>query len=184
MTADPAAPRSRLKTPPGVTPDPRTGILSTLVGLLVFSGLNGVVKAQTEYFPVVQIMFFRNAFALLPLALFIGLTMPWRSVRTDRMGLHLLHALLVILERERLLDLLRRLLLGDLRGECICVNAHDPRLRVLDALETRRLHVPARSDRTLLLGVAGAEGRSCRHFRVHRREAGSRLVTHAGCERL
>ncbi len=95
MTADPAAPRSRLKTPPGVRPDPRTGILLTLVGLLVFSGLNGVVKAQTEYFPVVQIMFFRNAFALLPLALFIGLTMPWRSVRTDRMGLHLLHALLV-----------------------------------------------------------------------------------------
>jgi drug/metabolite transporter (DMT)-like permease len=78
-----------------VDPDPRTGILLTLVGLILFSVLNGVVKAQTELFPVVQIMFFRNAFALLPLALFIGMTAGWKSVRTERPGLHVLHALLV-----------------------------------------------------------------------------------------
>lgn len=78
-----------------VDPDPRKGILLTLAGLILFSILNGIVKAQTEIFPVAQIMFFRNAFALLPLVLFIGLSAGWRSVRTERASLHIMHALLV-----------------------------------------------------------------------------------------
>lgn len=43
--------------------DPRKGVALMLVGVGLFSVLNGVVKSMTEDFPVVQISFFRNAFA-------------------------------------------------------------------------------------------------------------------------
>lgn len=78
-----------------VEPEARRGILLMLVGLLLFSILNGVVKAQTELFPVIQIMLFRNLFALVPLAIAVACFAGWRSLKTDRPALHLLHAVLV-----------------------------------------------------------------------------------------
>jgi len=78
-----------------VEPDARRGIWLMLVGLLLFSILNGVVKAQTELFPVVQILLFRNLFALVPLAIAIGWFAGWGSLRTRHLPLHLLHAVLV-----------------------------------------------------------------------------------------
>lgn len=78
--------------PDSVEPDGRRGILLMLVGLLLFSILNGVVKAQTELFPVVQIMFFRNAFAMIPLAVVMLWFADWRSLRTRMPAWHLLHA--------------------------------------------------------------------------------------------
>lgn len=47
--------------------DPRKGLLLMLVGIGLFSVLNGVVKAQMEVFPPNQVILFRNAFALVPL---------------------------------------------------------------------------------------------------------------------
>lgn len=47
--------------------DPRKGLVLMLVGIGLFSILNGVVKAQMEVFPPNQVIFFRNAFALIPL---------------------------------------------------------------------------------------------------------------------
>lgn len=76
-------------------PDGRKGVFLMLFGLMLFSALNGVVKAQTELFPILQIMVFRNAFALLPLALLIGHTVGWPSLVTRRPFWHLLHAVLV-----------------------------------------------------------------------------------------
>lgn len=78
--------------PDGIQPDGRRGILLMLVGLLLFSILNGVVKAQTELFPVVQIMFFRNAFAMIPLAVVMLWFVGRRSLRTRMPAWHLLHA--------------------------------------------------------------------------------------------
>ena len=85
-TADPAA----VADP--VQPDGRRGILLMLIGLLLFSILNGVVKAQTELFPVVQIMFFRNFFAMVPLGIVILFVTRRRSLRTRLPHWHLLHA--------------------------------------------------------------------------------------------
>jgi len=76
-------------------PDGRRGIVLMLVGLLLFSILNGVVKAQTELFPVVQIMLFRNTFAMVPLAIAIAWFAGWNSLRSERLPLHMLHAVLV-----------------------------------------------------------------------------------------
>lgn len=47
--------------------DPRKGLILMLVGIGLFSILNGVVKAQMEVFPPNQLIFFRNAFAVVPL---------------------------------------------------------------------------------------------------------------------
>lgn len=47
--------------------DPRKGLMLMLLGIALFSILNGVVKAQMEVFPPNQVIFFRNAFALIPL---------------------------------------------------------------------------------------------------------------------
>lgn len=57
--------------------DPRRGLLLMLLGLALFSILNGVVKAQAEIFPVNQIVFFRNAGGALVLLLMLS----WLSER-------------------------------------------------------------------------------------------------------
>lgn len=76
-------------------PDGRRGILLMLVGLILFSILNGVVKAQTELFPILQIMVFRNLFAMVPLAVVIAIYSGWGVLRTIRPAHHVGHALLV-----------------------------------------------------------------------------------------
>lgn len=48
---------------------PIVGLGLMILGVALFSILNGVVKAQMEVFPVNQVLFFRNAFALPPLFL-------------------------------------------------------------------------------------------------------------------
>ncbi|MEM1264519.1 MAG: DMT family transporter [Pseudomonadota bacterium] len=50
---------------------PTRGIATMMLGIALFSVLNGVVKAQAQIFPINQIVFFRNAFALLPLFLLL-----------------------------------------------------------------------------------------------------------------
>lgn len=80
---------------PAIEPDGRRGVLLTVLGLLLFSILNGVVKAQTELFPIVQIMVFRNVFALVPLALALAWYGSWSTVRTSRLRLHVMHAVMV-----------------------------------------------------------------------------------------
>lgn len=49
--------------------DARRGVMMMLIGLALFSILNGVVKALAETFAVSQIIFFRNSFALVTLLL-------------------------------------------------------------------------------------------------------------------
>ncbi len=49
--------------------DARRGVVMMLIGLALFSILNGVVKALAETFAVNQIIFFRNGFALVTLLL-------------------------------------------------------------------------------------------------------------------
>ena len=49
--------------------DARRGVVMMLIGLALFSILNGVVKALAETFAVNQIVFFRNGFALVTLLL-------------------------------------------------------------------------------------------------------------------
>lgn len=88
-TADPA------QAADPVQPDGRRGIVLMLVGLLLFSILNGVVKAQTELFPVVQIMFFRNFFAMVPLGIVILFFARRRSLMTRLPQWHLFHAVIV-----------------------------------------------------------------------------------------
>ena len=50
-------------------PDPRRGIALMAMGIALFSVLNGAVKDLAETFPINQIVFFRNFFALPPLFL-------------------------------------------------------------------------------------------------------------------
>ena len=57
----------RAVTRADVAPNVRRGMLLMLAGLALFSVLNGRVKFLAEAFPVNQIIFFRNAFALVTL---------------------------------------------------------------------------------------------------------------------
>jgi drug/metabolite transporter (DMT)-like permease len=71
-----------------VTPDPRRGILLFVSGIALFSMLNGVVKAQAELFPINQIVFFRNAFALIPILLMLQASGTVAQLRTPRLRSH------------------------------------------------------------------------------------------------
>jgi len=74
------APLSANKADPGSAKrprDPRRGLVLMLLGLALFSILNAVVKAQAEFFPVNQIVFFRNAGGGLALLAML----PWLGER-------------------------------------------------------------------------------------------------------
>lgn len=58
-----------LNAPAGEERDAKRGVVMMLIGLALFSILNGVVKALAETFAVNQIVFFRNGFALVTLLL-------------------------------------------------------------------------------------------------------------------
>ena len=78
----------------------------------------------------------------------------------------LLQALVIVRTLQRLLRLRRSTLLRHLSVERAGVDAHDPRLRVLDALQALRLHRAAHGDHALLLGITGPEGARSVHLRV------------------
>ncbi len=59
------------------------GIVMMLGSVLLFSIMNVLVKSLTEAYPVAEVTFFRNAFALIPVAAAITLQGGWRhSLRT------------------------------------------------------------------------------------------------------
>lgn len=79
-----------LKATAGEERDARRGVMMMLVGLALFSMLNGVVKALAESFAVNQIVFFRNGFALLTLLMMARGLGGLRALRVrDRRGVAL-----------------------------------------------------------------------------------------------
>lgn len=68
--------------------DPRRGLLLFATGIALFSILNGVVKAQAALFPLNQIVFFRNAFALIPILLMLRAAGGLGLLRTPRLREH------------------------------------------------------------------------------------------------
>lgn len=77
---------------PGPRRDPLRGALIMLIGMALFSILNGVVKAQAQHFPINQIVFFRNAGGVLPLLLILLWSGRLRDMRTRHPLRHLLLA--------------------------------------------------------------------------------------------
>jgi drug/metabolite transporter (DMT)-like permease len=71
---------------------PRRGLLLMFLGLALFSVLNGVVKAQAEFFPINQIVFFRNAGGALPLLAILFWFGEQRRFTLRHAPLHLLQA--------------------------------------------------------------------------------------------
>lgn len=67
---------------PGPRRDPLRGALIMLLGMALFSILNGVVKAQAQHFPINQIVFFRNAGGVVPLLLILLWHGRMRDLRT------------------------------------------------------------------------------------------------------
>lgn len=76
---------------------PLQGIAIMLAGLALFSILNAVVKAQSELFPLNQIIFFRNTFALLPLLAILYWSGGLGRLRTQRASHHVALSLLFTL---------------------------------------------------------------------------------------
>lgn len=95
------------------TPDPLRGVLTMVMGIALFSVLNAVVKAQSETFPVNQIVFFRNAFAAIPLIWLLHRSGQWRAFRTARLGPHILLSLLFTLTLFLIFQAYSRLPLAD-----------------------------------------------------------------------
>jgi len=86
----------RLITVQGAVADERSriaaGIAFMLAGTAAFVVMDAVVKWLVVAYPVIQIVFFRNLFALMPIAVLIGFTGGRASIRTRRLGSHVLRA--------------------------------------------------------------------------------------------
>ncbi|TVP70793.1 MAG: DMT family transporter [Rhodobacteraceae bacterium] len=94
--------------------DPRKGVLLMLLGIGLFSILNGVVKGMTDVFPVVQISFFRNAcasIAIIMLMLVSGLRPS--HLRSRAAGVHFALAALFTLSLVMVFEAYARMPLAD-----------------------------------------------------------------------
>lgn len=74
----------------GPVRDPLRGALIMLLGMALFSILNGVVKAQAQHYPINQIVFFRNAGGVLPLLMILLLSGRLNDLRTRHPLRHVL----------------------------------------------------------------------------------------------
>jgi drug/metabolite transporter (DMT)-like permease len=63
-----------------------------LAAHLLFTGMSGMVKELSDRIPVVELMFFRSAFALPVVALITARSGGWPLLRTRRLGGHFLRA--------------------------------------------------------------------------------------------
>jgi drug/metabolite transporter (DMT)-like permease len=68
------------------------GIGCMVLGVLVFSSMDVAIKWMAPTYPIVQIVFFRNLFAFLPIALFLPGSGGLGSLRTRALGGHLLRS--------------------------------------------------------------------------------------------
>ena len=73
---------------PTDTRQPAYGVSFMLMSVMVFAVMDALVKWLSSDYPVYQIMFFRSAVALIPVAIFIAHAGGLGILKTDRMGLH------------------------------------------------------------------------------------------------
>jgi drug/metabolite transporter (DMT)-like permease len=87
---------TRMRWPRGeavpVTQDARKAVLIMVLGIALFSILNGAVKDQARIFPVNQIVFFRNALGLPPLIAIVLLSGGLHRLRMHNTRRHVTHA--------------------------------------------------------------------------------------------
>ena len=73
-----------LLTPRAALPDALRGILSMLLAVALFAGMDAVIKHLSPTFPVMQIVFFRSLFAFLPIGLLLWREGGLAALRTNR----------------------------------------------------------------------------------------------------
>ncbi|HYH21517.1 MAG TPA: DMT family transporter [Azospirillum sp.] len=88
--------------PPAPKPDPQPafvrtdntprGIVMMLASVMLFSVMNVLIKLSAERYPVLEVTFFRNAVALVPVALVVAMQGGFATLRTERPGAHLWRA--------------------------------------------------------------------------------------------
>lgn len=86
-----------MKPPPSPfvrTENTPRGIVMMLGSVLLFSGMNVLIKVLTARYPVVEVTFFRSAFALVPVAIAVALQGGVASLRTQRPGGHVWRAVI------------------------------------------------------------------------------------------
>ena len=71
---------------------PLAAILSMCVGVLLFAVMDAIVKEAAARYGTIQIVFFRSAFAFLPVAAYLARTGGFAQLRTKRFGGHVLRA--------------------------------------------------------------------------------------------
>jgi drug/metabolite transporter (DMT)-like permease len=72
--------------------DKLSGVLIMLLAVLLFSCMDALIKLASARYPTGQIIFFRNAFAFLPLSFFIRRAGGLKILRTRHFKQHLLRA--------------------------------------------------------------------------------------------
>ena len=68
------------------------GIGSMILAVGLFAAMDAIVKWLSDSFPLIELVFFRSLFALLPLGLLMARSGGWRQLRVTRPGLHLLRS--------------------------------------------------------------------------------------------
>lgn len=80
------------QAPPHVD-NPVRGMILMIGAVFLFTSMDALVKAAAETYPTGQIVFFRNFVAFLPLAIFVARAGGLSTLRTRRLGGHLLRGI-------------------------------------------------------------------------------------------
>ena len=73
---------------------PGLGIAYALIAIACFSTMDAMVKWETAQFSVAQVIFFRSAFAFVPIAFAIWMSGSWDAVKVNDAWAHLWRALI------------------------------------------------------------------------------------------
>lgn len=83
--------------PASTRSDLRRGIFYVIIATVAFSANNALVKWQVSHYPVTEVVFFRCVFSVLPCGLLIAMNGGLKVLRTQRLGAHVLRAILQFL---------------------------------------------------------------------------------------
>lgn len=72
------------------------GVLAIITAMFVFTSIRALLKTMDQSYPIIQVLFIRNLFALIPFCVMLIANREWESLKIKNRGIYLFRALLSV----------------------------------------------------------------------------------------